>query len=1009
MAKMTYDEKVTMRIERAISQHLTDAMYLHSVPVSITCWKVGGEPVPFAIARTAEYRNFNVGESWGAAWDTWWFHVTGNVPESWAGIEGTRPELVVDLGRIGLGPGFQAEALVRTSDGQVVKALEPYNAWVPLPEPGENFDFYIEAAANPQITPGFPYLPTDLGDEGVKDGPELYRMQRLDASLLDLGVWHLTQELRILSGLAKEVDPKRTRHADIMHALEQAADLIDPNDVHGSAPKVRHALVKVLSATAPEKGHTAFAVGHAHIDTAWLWPLRETKRKVARTFSNVVELSDEDKDLVFAASSAQQYKWLKENYPEVFVEVKRKVAEGKFIPVGGMWVECDANMPSGESLTRQFLQGVRFFEENLGGCSPVVWLPDSFGYSGAFPQIARLAGFKYFLTQKISWNDTNTFPHHTFLWQGIDGTEIFTHFPPSDTYNSNMSAADVAKTEIQYSEKGKGSSSLMLFGWGDGGGGPTREMLEAARLQKNLEGSPKVRIATPMEFFEQAERELRDPARWHGELYLELHRGTLTSQSHTKYGNRRCESLLREAELWATAATVLKRKAYPYEEISEIWQKVLLYQFHDILPGSAIAWVYSEVERNYRELEHRLESVISESIHAISGDGDKLMFANAAPLIQCGVPAGGIDVAVEPIASKVCMLDDGSIRMANERVSFGLDGKGHILSAVDLKTGRETIDPMQPGNELQLFVDSPAEWDAWDIEKNYERCLLDETVVSKVDLGADGTMVVNGVIGSSPYSQTIALDDDVDALTIRTHIEWKESDRLLKQAFPVKVYATEAKSEIQYGHITRPIHRNTTWDEARFETLAHRWVYVSEGGFGVGIANMTNYGNDIRQIIMSDGRPGTRIRLSLLRAPHFPAPRADVGSHDFAVSFTIGSSVDRAISQGYRLNVPARAVHGEHALAPFVSVEGDGVLVEAVKMAEDRSGDVIVRLYEAYGSQSRVVLHTGFGWKSVTETGLLERACDAVRPAVVDESRVQSNVELELHPFQIVTLRFALN
>ena len=246
-------------------------------------------------------------------------------------------------------------------------------------------------------------------------------------------------------------------------------------------------------------------------------------------------------------------------------------------------------------------------------------------------------------------------------------------------------------------------------------------------------------------------------------------------------------------------------------------------------------------------------------------------------------------------------------------------------------------------------------------------------------------------------------------MTIRTHIEWKESDRLLKQAFPVKVYATEAKSEIQYGHITRPIHRNTTWDEARFETLAHRWVYVGEGGFGVGIANMTNYGNDIRQIIMSDGRPGTRIRLSLLRAPHFPAPRADVGSHDFAVSFTIGSSVDRAISQGYRLNVPARAVHGEHALAPFVSVEGDGVLVEAVKMAEDRSGDVIVRLYEAYGSQSRVVLHTGFGWKSVTETGLLERACDAVRPAVVDESRVQSNVELELHPFQIVTLRFALN
>ena len=491
-------------------------------------------------------------------------------------MPGTRPELVVDLGRIGLGPGFQAEGLARTADGKVVKAIEPYNAWVPLPEPGEEFEFYIEAAANPQIPNGFPYLPTDLGDEGVKDGPELYRMQRMDASLLDLEVWHLTQELKILLGLGKETDPQRTRHADIMMALEHAVDLIDPNDVHGTSAQARAALVEVLSAPAPDKGHTAFAVGHAHIDTAWLWPLRETKRKVARTFSNVVELSDEDDDFVFAASSAQQYKWLKENYPEVFSEVKRKVDEGKFVPVGGMWVECDANMPSGESLARQFLQGTRFFEENLGGCSPVVWLPDSFGYSGAFPQIAKLAGFKYFLTQKISWNDTNTFPHHTFLWQGIDGTEIFTHFPPSDTYNSDMSAADVAKSERQYSEKGKGASSLMLFGWGDGGGGPTREMLASAHLQKSIEGAPKVRISTPEEFFEQAERELKNPSRWNGELYLELHRGTLTSQSHTKHGNRRCESLLREAEMWATAATVLEGREYPYEELAEIWQRTLL-------------------------------------------------------------------------------------------------------------------------------------------------------------------------------------------------------------------------------------------------------------------------------------------------------------------------------------------------------------------------------------------------------------------------------------------------
>ncbi|NEG56204.1 alpha-mannosidase [Bifidobacterium sp. SMA15] len=1004
---MTYDEKVTMRVERAIRQHLADAVYPQRVPVSIECWKVGGEPVPFETAKNAQYRPFEVGETWGAAWDTWWFHVTGTVPASWKDIEGTRPELVVDLGRIGLGPGFQAEGLARTPDGEVVKAIEPYNAWVPLPEPGEPFEFYIEAAANPQIPNGFPYLPTDLGDEGVKDGPELYRMQRMDASLLDLEVWQLTQELKVLLGLGKETDPQRTRHADIMIALENAVDRIDPNDVHDTAAAARKALVDVLAAPAPDKGHTAFAVGHAHIDTAWLWPLRETKRKVARTFSNVVELTDEDDDFVFAASSAQQYKWLKENYPEVFAKVRRKVDEGKFIPVGGMWVECDANMPSGESLARQFLQGTRFFEENLGGCSPVVWLPDSFGYSGAFPQIARLAGYRYFLTQKISWNDTNTFPHHTFLWQGIDGTEIFTHFPPSDTYNSDMSPADVAKTERQYSEKGKGASSLMLFGWGDGGGGPTREMLASAHLQRNIEGAPKVRIATPLEFFEQAERELEHPARWNGELYLELHRGTLTSQSHTKHGNRRTESLLREAETWATAATVLEGRDYPYEELAEIWQRTLLYQFHDILPGSAIAWVYSEVERNYADMERRLEAIIAESIEALAGKGDRPMLANAAPLAQLGAPAAGIASAPVSVAATATALEDGAVRMGNEHVSFTLDDHGRIISAVDLKTGREAIDPSQPGNDLQLFVDAPAEWDAWDIEKGYENGRLDAVTVSGSRLGEDGVMTVEGVIGNSPYTQTIGLDDDVDALTIRTHIDWKESDRLLKQAFPVRVYATEAQSEIQYGHITRPIHRNTTWDEARFETLAHRWVHVEEGDFGVGIANMANYGNDIQQITMADGRPGTRIRLSLLRAPHFPAPHADVGKHDFAVSFTVGAGTERAIAQGYRLNVPAREVLADHEVAPFVSVDGEGVLVEAVKMAEDRSGDVIVRLYESLGTQSAVTLRTGFAWRTVSEVGLLERECDAVRPAVMDADSGKSSVDIQAHPFQIVTLRFS--
>lgn len=1006
MAITTHAQKVMMRLKRLTRQHINDALYRDTRPVSIEAWKVGGEPVDFDTASHAEYRPFQVGESWGAAWDTWWFHASGAIPEAWAAVPDTRPELLVDLGRIGLGPGFQAEGLVRRTDGTVIKAIEPYNGWVPVPDPGQPFEFYIEAAANPEISNGEPYLPTDLGDEGVKDGPELYRLKRLELGLLDLQVWNLLQEFQVLAGLAEEIDPTRTRYAEILIALERAMDSLDTTDIAGTAQTARQCLVDVLSAPAA-KGHTVYSVGHAHIDTAWLWPLRETRRKVARTFSNVVELADEDPSLVFAASSAQQYKWLKENYPDVFAGVKRKIADGQFVPVGGMWVECDANLPGGESLVRQFVQGSKFFKEATGVVSPVAWLPDSFGYSGAFPQIARLAGCKYFLTQKISWNDTNTFPHHSFLWQGIDGTEIFTHFPPSDTYNSNASPADVARSEKQYSEKGKGSSSLLLFGWGDGGGGPTREMLAAAKLQANLEGSPRVNIVSPVEFFEHAEAELSDPPRWVGELYLELHRGTSTSETNTKQGNRRSESLLREAELWATAAAVQANAPYPYDELEDIWQKVLLYQFHDILPGSAIAWVYAEVERSYRQIEIQLERIIADSIATLAGTGDDRMAANAGPIAQLGVASSAISKPDEPKPVNV-VRDGEQVTLSTDAVSFTVDGEGRVVSAYDKRAGRESIDPSMPGNVLQLFVDAPAQWDAWDVDRTYERMQLDPASVDSCTVDDQGVIHVAGTIGNSDYTQFISVDPEVDALRIRTHVDWRESDRLLKQAFPVAVFAKEATSEIQFGHLSRSIVSNTSWDEARFETAAQRWAHVQEGDFGVSLANHTSYGHDIRQIMLTDGRPGTQIRVSLLRATHFPVPHADVGAHDFEVLLGVGTSIGDAIRQGYRLNVPAREVHGAHEVPATVTVDGGAVLVESVKLAEDRSGDVIVRLYESSGSYSQAAVEFGFPWSEVSEVGLLEEPCDAVQPAIVSKSD-DGRLDLSLHAFQIVTLRVRRN
>jgi alpha-mannosidase len=997
---------VFRRLDRFVARYLLPNQYSQKVPLDILGWKVGGEPVDFAAAKSAPYERVEIGQPWGSPWDTWWFQVEGTVPQEWSSeLENHQPELLVDLGKKDyIMPGFQAEALVRDEDGTIIKAVEPWNSRVPLPDCGQDFHYYIEAAANPRLFVNPPEFTTPFGKKGVSTGPELYKVGKIEISLLDLRVWNLIQELEVLEGLVKELDPSRTRYANIMASFEDAMNVMDPADIPGTAQAARDCLKEVLSQPAPKDSHSIFSIGHAHIDTIWLWPERETKRKVARTFSNVLELMEEYPDFKFAASSAQQYKWLKEKYPELFDRVKEKVKSGDFIPVGGMWVESDINMPSGESLARQFLYATRFFEKEFGTSSKIAWLPDSFGYSGAFPQIAKLAGCDYFLTQKMSWNDTNTFPHNSFIWEGIDGSELFAHFPPSDTYGSQVSPRDVALSEKRYKEKGKGNTSILLFGYGDGGGGPTREMMKRIDLQKNLEGSPTIQIASPEEFFEKAQAELKDPPRWVGELYLEMHRGTSTTQAKTKQGNRRMESLLREAELWSAHAALSSDFEYPYDALQDMWQNTLLYQFHDVLPGSAMEWVYEDAEEAYRKMEIDAEAIIHSAIASLVGDGNMRLEANSSPFAQAGVAPLAIAPAEEPSA-KVEKNADGTISLSNANVAYVLSEEGKIISAVDLRSGKESIDPNLPGNDLQLFRDVPSQWEAWDIQDTYMKMPLPGAEVKDIDVDSDGVVRVSGLLGSSAYEQTITLDMDVDALKIHTHVDWHESDKVLKQAFPVKDFSASALSEIQYGHIERPTHTNTSWDEARYETVAHRWVFVGDKEHGVGLANDSKYGHDIREIKMSDGRPGIGMRVSLLRAVHWPMPDADIAEQDSTVSFGVGKSVKETIRQGYRLNVPARAVSGARAITPLMSVDAEGVLVESVKLAEDRSGDLIVRVYESLGTGEQGSVKLDRPWKSVQEVGLIEVDNPNVPKSIV-EAQPGEVVKLALHSFQVVTLRF---
>ncbi|GAB3564043.1 alpha-mannosidase [Spelaeicoccus albus] len=1011
---MHHNETLTMgRLRRVLAERIRPVVHEAVAPLAIEAWHVGdgrGEPVPPAVALPGgdpeaaaaagvRYEPFAVGRKWGPAWGTTWFHVTGNVPDD----AGDDVELIVDLGWQDHSPGFQAEGLVYRPDGSVVKALNPRNAWIPAVA-GESVDLYIEAAANPLLLDVHPFLPTEDGDKATARAEPIYTLARADINVFHRHVWELVGDFEVLGGLAAELgDTGRGR--ELLGAIAGALDAVDLGDVAGSASAARARLAPMFDRPAAASAHRLTAIGHAHIDSAWLWPVRETVRKVARTSSNVLGLLDSDPDFKFAMSSAQQYEWIKDHRPELWDRVKDAVAGGRFIPVGGMWVESDTNMVGSEAMARQFIYGQRFFRENFGVTCKEVWLPDSFGYSAALPQIVKSAGARWFLTQKISWNQENPFPHHTFQWEGIDGTRVFTHFPPADTYNSDLSAKEIGHAERNFRDKGAATRSLVPFGWGDGGGGPTREMLARAKRTHDLEGSARVSIESPREFFEAAEAEYPDAPVWKGELYLELHRGTYTSQALTKQGNRRSEHLLAEAELWSATAAVYAGHAYPYDDLERLWKLVLLQQFHDILPGSSIAWVHREAAENYAQVAAELRRLIDAAQSALDA-GRQLEF-NASPFARHGVPA---HAAAAPSAIKqtrgVSVAEDGGdVVLDNGVIRARLDARGLLTSVYDIDARRELIPDGRAGNLLQLHQDFPNMWDAWDIDRFYKNTAVDLTVVDGID--TDGTaVVVRHSFGASTITQRISIEPGSRRVDFENDIDWHESEKLLKLAFPIDVHADSAAYETQFGHIFRPTHENTSWDNARFEVCAHRWVHVGETGYGAAVANDSTYGHDVSRHPSIAGGTYSTVRLSLVRGPKFPDPRTDQGRHVTRCSLVVGAEIPDAVEAGYALNLPERAAGDSDdsaspaAVAPLLSVAEGHVIVETVKLAEDRSGDVIARVYEPYGARARARLSAGFPVANVVQTNLLE---DETRP---DGVRAQGDgIELTLRPFQIVTVR----
>jgi len=1015
---------VERRIRRELSERVMPAMYSASVPMQVTAWDAPGEPVPYteAMAALASHgREFRIGDKWSWPWGTTWFRFNAEVPATWAG---PTLEAVIDLGFHPDGAGFQSEGLVwvpgTDGRGEPVQGIHPRRTGLPLPHAASGpLEIVLEAASNP----AFPMVGARSGHLGsLKTAGQkpLYNLRQASLAVRNDNVFHLLLDVEVLLGLFTALAPTDKRRQRLLREMEAAFNTLDLYDIAGTAAAARKVLQPALALHARDGAHHVVAVGHAHIDSAWLWPIRETVRKCARTFASATRMMDEYPEYRFVCSQAAQYDWMEREYPPLFERIRERVATGQWQPVGAMWVEADMNLPSGESLVRQMVYGQRYFESRFGKRCDEVWIPDVFGYPASLPQIFKAGGCDRFVTQKLSWNKQNRFPHHTFRWQGLDGSQVLTHFPPVDTYNATVVGEELVFSEKNFKDHGWSDWSLMPYGHGNGGGGPTREMIERARRFADLDGAPRVTPGTTDEFFARVEAEIAGGAPvpvWNGELYFEMHRGTLTSQAKTKVGNRRCEGLLREAELWWAAGGDVPSEVVA--ELELLWKEVLLQQFHDIIPGSSITWVYEDSEAAHAQVSARLEELIGDALARIapvlpslanaadraraeviasattpSGAGPTQALHDGTTAAFVAVPGFGLAEHVALPTSDRIAVTEHSFTNGQLAVSWDLDGT--VTSIIDVKAGRELLPPGKTVS-VELAPDHPIEYDAWDVEewtRGLGAPLGGVQSASIIDSGPlVATLEVRRTFGSSTMTQLLTMRAGSARLDLTFDVDWQEDEKLLSVLFPLDVHAREAACDIQFGHVMRPTHASNSWDAAKFEVCAHRYVDLSEPTFGVAVLNDGRYGHGVQ-----DGG----IRVSLLRAAKYPDPVQDHGQHRVTVSLLPhGAGLHDVLREAEALNTPLRPVapgSANDVPLPIVSVENPGVQVSAVKRADDGSGDLIVRLYEACGARTQVPVRTPRRTVEATTCNLLEEPEQALDVA-------DGFVNLTLRPFELITLR----
>jgi alpha-mannosidase len=593
------------RIQQFADKHLAARIYPEREPVKLSVYAAPGR-ISYAGALQGAYRPAAVGEQFGPPWSTHWFKVEITIPRRWRDRE---VHLLWDSSTEACvwHEGEPQQGLSGAYGHTGTRFLRTEYRLTRAAAGGEQITLMVEVACNGLfgVRPGHFRDPSLIGF-----------LRQAEIAIFDQEAWHLYWDFRVIADMAQHLTPQTPRGGQALYVANRMVNLIDLED-RATWPAARALAAEFLGARNGEGQHDVSAVGHGHLDTAWLWPIAETVRKCVRTFSTAIAYMDDDPEYKFACSQAQQYEWIKDRHPGLYARLKEKVAAGQFVPVGGTWVEPDCNLPSGESLVRQFLFGQRFFRQEFGITCRVFWQPDVFGYSAALPQIMHGAGIDYFFSQKLSWNQFNQPPHHTFLWEGLDGSRVLVHFPPTDTYSSMAGVADLVRTLRQFKDHERARESLLLFGYGDGGGGPTRGMLEQLRRVRDVDGLPRVEIRSPEEFFARCAADIQDPAVWVGELYFELHRATYTTQAQAKLYNRRCESLLHDVEFLAAVACARHGAIYPAEPLARLWKLLLTLQFHDILPGSSIAEVYREAMAEYGAILDQGRELRAEALGAL--------------------------------------------------------------------------------------------------------------------------------------------------------------------------------------------------------------------------------------------------------------------------------------------------------------------------------------------------------------------------------------------------------